>query len=150
MIRKAAGDDLPAVEKLVLQYRKPSVDHTVELDKKDSVFLVSEMQSEDGSSVKEVALMRTWEWNGTGYVLELAVDPEFKRKGIGKMLIGKLSEVERKIGLRAVMVEIQPGNRDAMDFYLSNGFRLCGINGRYYTNFPNSSKDIAIFFCLNL
>ncbi len=52
--------------------------------------------------------------------------------------------------LRSIIVETQPSNRNAMDFYLSNGFRLCGFNDRYYTNKPVSSKDIAIFFSLDL
>ncbi len=37
-----------------------------------------------------------------------------------------------------------------MGFYLSNGFRLCGFNSRYCTNKPLPSKDIAIFFPLDL
>lgn len=52
--------------------------------------------------------------------------------------------------LQSIIVETQSSNRNAMGFYLSNGFRLCGFNGRYCPNKPLPSKDIAIFFPLDL
>ena len=56
----------------------------------------------------------------------------------------------REKELRAIIVETQLENKNAMDFYLKKGFRMCGYNDRYYTNIPKSSHDIAIFFSLDL
>jgi len=66
------------------------------------------------------------------------------------MLISEFSKVAKENQLRAIIVESQPDNKDGMDFYLSNGFRLCGFNDRYYTNRSKSSREIAIFFSLDL
>lgn len=89
-------------------------------------------------------------WNRTGYLVEIAVDRSRQRQGIGIALLDKLSSISAESGLRAIIVETQPSNRDAMDFYLSRGLRMCGYNDRYYSNRPESSKDIAIFLSLDL
>jgi len=89
-------------------------------------------------------------WNKTGYLVELAVDKSHQRKGIATKLVQSLAGRARKAGLRAIIVETQPSVREGMDFYLHNGFRLCGYNDRYYTNNPTTSKEIALFFSLDL
>lgn len=89
-------------------------------------------------------------WNKTGYLVELAVDRDHRRKGIGTRLMQTLARRARKAGLRAIIVETQPSVKEGMDFYLHKGFRLCGYNDRYYTNNPTTSREIALFFSLNL
>lgn len=151
-IRKASSTDIKGIEELVRQYWEPSVNYLTELDKENTIFLVAEKQqgTSNISTMVGVAIMWMREWNRTGYVPELAVDQKHRRTGIGKLLVSELSNNAKKRNARAIIVETQPSNKEAMDFYLSNGFRLCGYNDRYYTNEPRSSKDIAIFFSLDL
>jgi ribosomal protein S18 acetylase RimI-like enzyme len=89
-------------------------------------------------------------WNRTGYLVELAVDKSHHNKGIATKIIAALARRAKQEKLRAIMAETQPDSKQAMDFYLSRGFRLCGYNDRYYTNDPKSSHQIAIFFSLGL
>ena len=151
-VRKATPKDLEAVERIARQYWEPSVSYSVELSKDETVFIVAEKQYHVWKPTEIVGMALMWirEWNKTGYVAELAVDQERRRNGIGLRLVQELSNNAMNRGARAIIVETQPGNKEAMDFYLSNGFRLCGYNDRYYTNHPKSSKDIAIFFSLDL
>jgi ribosomal protein S18 acetylase RimI-like enzyme len=85
-----------------------------------------------------------------GYLVEFAVDKGHRRKGIGKSILNKLARVAEEKDLRAIIVETQPDNKDGMDFYLANGFRMCGNNDRYYTNKPKNAKEITLFFSLDL
>ncbi len=96
------------------------------------------------------ALIWATDWNKTGYLAELAVSKEYQRMGYGSRIIDELAKRARRKGLRAIIVETQLDNKLGMDFYLKKGFRLCGYNDRYYTNNPNSSHAIAIFFSLDL
>ncbi len=151
-VRKARLEDIEEVKMLVKPYWEPTVDYLEECNKEESIFIVAEYVDENGSrkEILGMAIMWVHGWNNTGYLVEMAVATEHKREGIGKKLMDELREFAINHHLRAIIVETQPANRDAMDFYLAIGFRLCGFNDRYYTNSPSTSKDIAIFFSLDL
>jgi len=148
-VRRADERDLSSMESVIAQHWKVSVDHKKELANKDAVLLVAENIGEP-ETVIGTGLMWITGWNKTGYLVELAVDKAHLRKGVGKALVSEFSRIARQNQLRAIIVETQPSNKDGVDFYLSNGFRLCGFHDRYYTNHPKSSKDIAIFLSLDL
>lgn len=152
IVRKARQEDLSEVENLVRQYWPPHLNYSDELENNETLFLVAEFPdpSERSGVIAGVTIMWIKAWNRTGYLIELAVDSEHMRQGIGKMLVEELCIKSREAGLRSIIVETQPSEKDAMDFYLSNNFRLCGFNDRYYTNTPKTSKDIAIFLSIDL
>ena len=119
---------------------------------RDAILLVAEAVGghSSGNPIVGTGLMWMTNWNKTGYLVELAVGKEHQRKGIGKALVDEFARVAKEKQLRAIIVETQPDNKEGMDFYLTNGFRLCGYNDRYYTNSPKSSHEIALFFSLDL
>lgn len=63
--------------------------------------------------------------------------------------MNELRKLAKECSLR-VIVETQPDNKTGMDFYLANGFRLCGYNDRYHVNNPKSSREIALFFSFDI
>ncbi len=150
--RYATVEDVQVVSRIISQYWQPSLDYSAEVVKEDNIFLVAEYKDEElGKPILAgMALANIIKWNKTGYLLEIAVDKGNKRSGVGKTLIAGLSHIGKKRGIRSVIAETQPSNIVAMDFYISQGFRLCGFNDRYYTNTPKSSRDVAIFFSLDL
>jgi len=152
-VRKAELADVPSIERLVGQHWRVSLDYRREVKNGESVFMVADAgggQTRAKRSLTGVALMWVTRWNRTGYLAEFAVDSAHKRMGVGAALMEALAARAREEGLRAVIVETQPDNKEAMDFYLGHGLRLCGYNDRYYTNKPKNSHQIAVFFSLDL
>jgi ribosomal protein S18 acetylase RimI-like enzyme len=151
-VRKAAADDIESLEAVINQHWKVNIDHHQEMTNRDAILLVAEAVGghSSGNPIVGTGLMWVTNWNKTGYLVELAVGKEHQRKGIGKALVDEFARVAKEKQLRAIIVETQPDNKEGMDFYLTNGFRLCGYNDRYYTNSPKSSHEIALFFSLDL
>lgn len=145
-IRSANTNDIPQLESVINEHWKVNIDHIQELKNPKAIFLVIEEEN----SIVGTALMWVTEWNETAYLVEIAVSKAHQRKGYGSKIINELATKAKEKGLRAIIVETQPDNKIAMDFYLKKGFKLCGYNDHYYINNPKSSHEIAIFFAFDL
>jgi ribosomal-protein-alanine N-acetyltransferase len=64
-------------------------------------------------------------------LLLLAVAPEFRRRGIGKMLLDQFLDHSRDRGASRVHLEVREGN-PAVIMYRSAGFSLVGRRRKYY------------------
>lgn len=84
-------------------------------------------------------------WKRVVWINYLTVAPDQRRKGIGKALLRSTLEWAQAQTLRTVIVETQTKNYPATSLFQKKGFTFCGYNDQYYT-----SRDIAIFFALNL
>ena len=67
-----------------------------------------------------------------GEILNLAVEPENRRKGIGALLLESGLDTLKKLGVEAVFLEVRISNQAAIDLYLSKGFRPIGQRHGYY------------------
>ena len=76
-------------------------------------------------------------WSNRLRVTELWVHPSYQKKGIGRALMNVAKEQARLERRRAVMLETQSCNVNAIGFYLHEGFTLIGFDACCYTN-----KDI--------
>ena len=64
-------------------------------------------------------------------LLLLAVSPEFRRRGIGRMLLDQFLDHARDRGVTRVHLEVREGN-PAVIMYRSAGFGLAGRRPKYY------------------
>lgn len=64
-------------------------------------------------------------------LLLLAVSPEFRRRGIGKMLLNHFFADARSRGATRVHLEVREGN-PAVIMYRAAGFNLAGRRRKYY------------------
>jgi ribosomal-protein-alanine N-acetyltransferase len=64
-------------------------------------------------------------------LLLLAVSPEFRRRGIGKMLLDQFLDQARDSGAGRVHLEVREGN-PAVIMYRLAGFSLVGRRHKYY------------------
>jgi ribosomal-protein-alanine N-acetyltransferase len=71
---------------------------------------------------------------GTGEVLNLAVAPEFRRRGIAGALLEAGLTAFRRRKVDEVFLEVRESNRSAQALYLSRGFRAVGQRAAYYRN----------------
>ncbi len=70
----------------------------------------------------------------TGEVLNLAVAPEFRRRGIGGALLEAGIATLRRRRADEVLLEVRESNVSAQALYLGYGFRPVGQRAAYYRN----------------
>lgn len=71
---------------------------------------------------------------GTGEVLNLAVSPDFRRRGVARALLRAGLALLRKHRVEEVFLEVRESNRSAQALYLSSGFKPVGQRAAYYRN----------------
>jgi ribosomal protein S18 acetylase RimI-like enzyme len=59
-----------------------------------------------------------------GYVHHLAVDPDYQKKGYGKMIMDELIEKFRNIGVHKIHLFIEKYNQDVIEFYRNLGWEI--------------------------
>ncbi len=71
---------------------------------------------------------------GEGEILNLAVLPDARRQGLGRLLLDLgLAELSDR-GAVAVFLEVRQSNQSAQDLYRSAGFEVVGVRPDYYRN----------------
>lgn len=70
---------------------------------------------------------------GKALLTRFCVDPSFKSRGIGSMLLGVSADYMRERGIRELYLYTARDNTRLLDFYKRHGFRLYSVNrGRPY------------------
>lgn len=75
-------------------------------------------------------------------VTELWVTEEIRRQGVGRRLMDVVKEQAKAEGRRAIILETQSCNVDAIAFYLSQGFELIGFDSCCYTNRDPERREV--------
>jgi [ribosomal protein S18]-alanine N-acetyltransferase len=68
------------------------------------------------------------------HVMNIAVDPESRRNGVGTALLRRLFELTGGEGKRGYTLEVRVSNADAIRLYERLGFRARGVRRAYYTD----------------
>jgi ribosomal-protein-alanine N-acetyltransferase len=71
---------------------------------------------------------------GTGEILNLAVAPEARRRGLGGELLRAGLGALRRRRVNEVFLEVRESNVSAQALYLAQGFRAVGQRAGYYRN----------------
>lgn len=99
--------------------------------------------SEEGSLLACIEICPE-EWSNRLMVTELWVSEELRHQGIGTRLMDKAKEIAVKQNRRAVILETQSCNTNAIDFYLRQGFELIGFDTCCYTNNDIGRREVRI------
>jgi ribosomal-protein-alanine N-acetyltransferase len=83
---------------------------------------------------------------GIGEVLNLAVSPEFRRRGVGEALLSAGLASFRRSRMEEVFLEVRESNTSARALYARHGFRPVGQRSAYYRN----PKEDALVLRLEL
>jgi [ribosomal protein S18]-alanine N-acetyltransferase len=67
-------------------------------------------------------------------VMNIAVAPEHRRRGIARSLMERLFEVTARDAQRGYTLEVRVSNEAAIRLYEALGFRARGIRRGYYTD----------------
>lgn len=80
---------------------------------------------------------------GEAHILNICVDPEYQRKGLGRYLLRYLVEKSRQTDVDMVLLEVRRSNAAAQQLYLSEGFHELGVRKAYYPA-ENGREDAII------
>ena len=67
-----------------------------------------------------------------GYINNIAVYPEYRRMGIGDLMLEKLETWAGEKGLAIMTLEVRESNLPAIALYAKHGFETTGIRKNYY------------------
>lgn len=71
---------------------------------------------------------------GEADMMNLAVDPAYRRQGIGTGLVSVLVDKLRTNGITCLMLEVRASNAQAIGLYQQLGFVQVGRRPNYYSN----------------
>ncbi len=94
--------------------------------------------------VAGVVLLNVEEWRSVARIEDLIVGRQFRRYGIGSLLLNCASDWARKHGCWAIVLETQNVNYPAVQFYLRNGLEVWSIQQHFYPPGP-VEHEVAIF-----
>ena len=77
-----------------------------------------------------------------GEINNIAVDKDFRRKGIGNALIQKM--ITDFTDVNSFYLEVRKSNENAISLYKKNGFKICGERKNFYKN----PTENALLMCL--
>ena len=89
-------------------------------------------------------------WNNRVRVWEFLVKEEFRRSGIGSLLMDSTIKAAKVKGARMLVLETQSCSVPAINFYLKQGFTLIGFDSTAYSNEDLERKEIRLELCLKL
>jgi len=59
-----------------------------------------------------------------GYLHHLAIDPEYQKKGYGRLMVDNLITKFRKLGVHKVHLFIEKNNKEVVKFYQNLGWKI--------------------------
>lgn len=69
---------------------------------------------------------------GEAHVLNLCVDPDYRRLGYGDRLLDEMLKRARAAAVKEVFLEVRPSNVNALSLYRKKGFRQVAHRRAYY------------------
>ena len=85
---------------------------------------------------------------GESHILNLSVDPDMQRRGVGTRLMKHFVQLARRHNADTVMLEVRPSNAGAVRLYEKLGFNEVGVRRNYYPA-PDGRED-ALLLALSL
>jgi len=130
-IRRLSAADLPEIEAIEQRAYKTPWSRSMfasELAKHTSICLGAFEGDQLIGYVVNSRYVDAW------HVMNVAVDPDFQRRGIATRLLERLFELTAEDDGRGYTLEVRVSNKDAINLYERLGFERHGIRRGYYTD----------------
>lgn len=129
-------DDLPRVMQIeTAAYSTPWTEATFRglLRRRDVDLLVAEIERyrEEPELVGHAVF---WVVVDQGELGNIAVAPEWRRRGVGTLLLEEVLDCARERAAREIFLEVRASNVGAQRLYEAHGFRQTSRRRRYYTH----------------
>lgn len=134
-IRIAILEDLPKIIELIKRNNEPLNEDleaifNFENPNEKCMFFVAE----EDKKIVGFSRVHVYRWNKSAYAINLLVDVNYRRRGIGSLLLKTIEEFAKKTGARVIMFDTAIDNIPALNLYFKNGFKICGYNEKLYDN----------------
>lgn len=83
-------------------------------------------------------ILGSFEEEGRLWIELINVAKQYRKRGVGRMLIEKLSNLGKKMKFRACFVDVDDDNFNAINFYKKMGFKYVGKIEYFYYNDQNA------------
>lgn len=132
--------DIVAIENA--SFPTPWAEHAFlsELKNKFAVYYVAVHEG------KVVGYCGMWLFSGEAHVTTIAVSPDCRGQGLGRMFMDTLIANARSRGAATMILEVRPSNAAARVLYKTMGFRQIGCRRNYYLE----THEDALVMMLNL
>ncbi len=81
---------------------------------------------------------------GEAHILNICVNPEHQRKGLGRSLLNYMTKKSALSGIDMILLEVRRSNQSAINLYDSEGFHELGVRHNYYPD--EKGREDAIIF----
>jgi ribosomal-protein-alanine N-acetyltransferase len=88
----------------------------------------------DGASGRALGFCNYWLVAGEVHILNVAIHPEFRRRGYAAHLVRHILAVAEHAQAQVVSLEVRASNDAAQSLYRKLGFRQVGRRPRYYAD----------------
>jgi len=132
-LRRLELNDLTAIERIEQRSYPTPWSRSMfagELAKPSSICLGA-FDSESGELAGYLIISR---YVDAWHVMNVAVAPDYRRRGIATTMLDRLFELTAGDGRRGYTLEVRVSNGDAIRLYERSGFRARGIRRGYYTD----------------
>ena len=87
--------------------------------------------------------MGYWEAPEEAHIINLAVAPSFRKRGVGQRMVEQCMAFAAKRGAKLATLEVRESNAAAKRLYEKCGFRFIAIRKKYYSD---NQEDAHIMF----
>ena len=85
-------------------------------------------------SERIIAFLIYWLVHDEVHILNVAVAPEHRRKGIARMLMAETERRAYQAGAALMTLEVRRSNQSALDLYREFDYRAVGVRPNYYVD----------------
>ncbi len=121
-------DEIIAIEQVSFPTPWPRQFFDMELKSSKSYKRVSKI---NGAVVGYIIALKVYD---EVHILNLAVHPEYRRKGIGRGLLSECLRYFSDKGIRSAILEVRVRNKNAIMLYEKAGFKSIGLRRKYYSD----------------
>jgi [ribosomal protein S18]-alanine N-acetyltransferase len=131
-LRDARGEDLDALMRIEIRaHQAPWTSEVfrreLELDWSHVWLLV-----DDGREGQAAGLLVFWVIGDEVHILDVAVDPDYRRRGLAKAMLEVLLSIAAAEPVALMTLEVRVGNTPAQRLYQTLGFEILGRRPKYY------------------
>ncbi len=83
-------------------------------------------------SQRLVGYLCSWQICDELHILNVAVDPSFRRRGLGRLLLSHVLDRSCASGCTRALLEVRAGNSGALCLYQGFDFKIIGRRAKYY------------------
>lgn len=133
-LRPASEDDVAEVLRIERSaHAAPWTEENVrtELAKPYATFLV---MTDDETDEQVAGYIVSWVMFDEGHILNVAVDPEFRGKGMAKQMVRRVVGECHKKGIRKILLDVRKSNEPAIALYQGLGFVVTHVRKGFYSD----------------